>query len=254
MVGKPFQPAVPKSRAASLTTLLLALVLALAIPAGAHHTEAPTPLWDGARAISEFSWGHRSQAFQLDVPPGRPLLHVTAQQSDAIGIRFSLTDPAGASACSNSGSYAGCHITDPIQGRWRFLVDTQWPIYEWDDPIRFSVHTYYNPLPLARFTHDECANVVTVDAYQSSSSVGSIVEYQWTWGEAPVPEWQASTASARAIHAYTRPGTYTIHLAVTDERGEVGWAAATVKILAVKTPLLPPSGGPPVSAGSCAAP
>jgi DNA-binding beta-propeller fold protein YncE len=53
------------------------------------------------------------------------------------------------------------------------------------------------------------------DASSSSSAVGSIVSYQWSFGDGQ----SATTTSPTTSHVYATPGVYTVSLTVTDSAG-----------------------------------
>src|SRR2546423_4401691 len=54
---------------------------------------------------------------------------------------------------------------------------------------------------------------ITFDASGSTDSDGSIVSYSWAFGDG------ATADGVLRVHAYTAPGTYTVALTVTDDRG-----------------------------------
>jgi YVTN family beta-propeller protein len=53
------------------------------------------------------------------------------------------------------------------------------------------------------------------DASSSASAVGSIVRYQWSFGDGQ----SATTTSPTTSHVYAAPGMYTVNLTVTDSAG-----------------------------------
>ncbi len=68
--------------------------------------------------------------------------------------------------------------------------------------------------------------VVSLDASSSSDSDGIIVTYRWTHGD-------GSTGSGKArTHTYELPGTYIVHLTVTDDNGVTDTASQTVQVSA----------------------
>lgn len=71
--------------------------------------------------------------------------------------------------------------------------------------------------------------VVSFSAESSYDSDGSIVSYAWDFGDT----W-SDTGEAPA-HTYTFPGTYTVTLTVTDDKGEVAHATLTITVEAVDT-------------------
>ena len=65
---------------------------------------------------------------------------------------------------------------------------------------------------------------VRADAYDSYDPDGTIVQYDWTFGD------RAGSSGVRAIHTYAAPGTYTITMTVTDNDGLTTSAQRTVII------------------------
>lgn len=73
--------------------------------------------------------------------------------------------------------------------------------------------------PVASFTTAVDGLDVTVDAAASTDPDGSIVSYQWDFGDGSDP---VSSESATSGHGYAKAGTYSITLAVTDDQGLEG--------------------------------
>jgi PKD repeat protein len=89
-----------------------------------------------------------------------------------------------------------------------------------------------NPPPTARFTVDDCPGRLC--AFTSSSTDdGSIASYAWTFGDG------ATSTQPSPQHQYGAPGTYTVTLTVTDNKGATD--ALTRQV--VVNPTDPP--GPP---------
>ena len=70
-----------------------------------------------------------------------------------------------------------------------------------------------NRMPMAVFAYDFEGLEISVDASGSGDADGTIVAYHWSFGDG------TSGAGVTASHAYSRPGTYTVTLTVTDEAG-----------------------------------
>lgn len=78
------------------------------------------------------------------------------------------------------------------------------------DSVTKSFVMQVNEAPVAAFTHSSNGLEVSVDASGSSDSDGSISTYQWDFGD-------GSTGEGRtASHSYSKPGTYSVKLTVTD--------------------------------------
>ena len=71
-----------------------------------------------------------------------------------------------------------------------------------------------NAAPVASFTADGCPDgVCGFDASASSDPDGTIAGYAWDFGD------QTTASGATASHTYTKAGTYTVKLTVTDNGG-----------------------------------
>jgi PKD repeat protein len=66
---------------------------------------------------------------------------------------------------------------------------------------------------------------LTVDGSGSRDSDGSIGSYVWDWGDG-----SAAGSGVRASHTYTRAGSYTVRLTVTDNAGATASATTTATI------------------------
>ena len=65
---------------------------------------------------------------------------------------------------------------------------------------------------------------ITFDASGSTDSDGSIVSYSWAFGDG------ATADGVLRVYAYTAPGTYTVALTVTDDRGAFQRAFVAVEV------------------------
>jgi PKD repeat protein len=70
---------------------------------------------------------------------------------------------------------------------------------------------------------------VSLSASASFDPDGSITHYAWNYGDGWTGE------GATALHTYTMPGTYTVTLAVTDDKGDVSHATLSILVEAVDT-------------------
>ena len=72
-------------------------------------------------------------------------------------------------------------------------------------------------------------SAVTFNASASTAASGRrIVSYSWDFGD---PNDRTAAEGVQASHVYTAPGTYTVTLTVTDDRGRVGTSSRTVTVL-----------------------
>lgn len=77
---------------------------------------------------------------------------------------------------------------------------------------------------------------ITVNGSQSTDSDGSVASYKWYWGDGT-----AAGKGATASHTYTKAGTFTVTLIVTDNRGATGKATTTATVTAPTSQPPPPT-------------
>jgi subtilisin family serine protease len=78
--------------------------------------------------------------------------------------------------------------------------------------------------PDASFTTSYSGTEVTFDAEASSDPDGDALGYAWDFGDG------AGASGAVAVHRYTEPGRFEVELTVTDGRGGVDTATATLPV------------------------
>lgn len=115
----------------------------------------------------------------------------------------------------------GDSLQKKIDGTWYVSVPT--PGFE----NRIEIQTE-NQLPRAVFSFapasPKVAESVLFDAVSSTDSDGTIILYEWKFGDEII----ASSTNATTTHAYTQSGTYTAELTITDNSG--GKALATTSL------------------------
>jgi PKD repeat protein len=87
-----------------------------------------------------------------------------------------------------------------------------------------------NRMPAAAFRYTLSGLAIAVDAAESEDPDGSIVAYDWRFGDGTTGE------GVTASHTYSRPGTYTVSLTVTDDAGAMVGADYVVAPRAVNQP------------------
>jgi len=75
---------------------------------------------------------------------------------------------------------------------------------------------------------------VAFDGTASSDPDGTVNSFAWSFGDA-----SATATGATVTHSFTRPGTYTVQLSVTDDSGSVGTTAQPVTISPVPGVVVP---------------
>ncbi len=108
-----------------------------------------------------------------------------------------------------------------------------------------------NAAPVAALTQaPRGRNAVTVSAAASSDSDGEIVEYVWDFGDG------TSAEGRTADHTYAEPGSYTVTLAVKDDRGAESFTTAQTPVEVSRyafegflAPVKPEPGATVVAAG-----
>jgi PKD repeat protein len=92
-----------------------------------------------------------------------------------------------------------------------------------------------NEFPIARFfanpTSGNAPLTVSFDASSSSDSDGTIVSYQWNFGDG------STGSNVRTSHTYSSKGTYTANLTIQDNDGASSTANATITVNDNKPPV-----------------
>ena len=104
-----------------------------------------------------------------------------------------------------------------------------------------------NQLPTANFTASSTSGppplAVSLNGATSSDPDGSIVAYNWNFGDF------TTGTGAIASHVFNNPGTYPVTLTVTDNRGDT--ASKTINIAVGGAPLVAPTNLQKVGSGCC---
>jgi hypothetical protein len=80
-------------------------------------------------------------------------------------------------------------------------------------------------VPQARISHSCNGVTCTFDASGSSAREGTIVAYEWTFGDG------SKGTTVRATHTYPAAGVYTVYLLVTDDAGRTDYATAHLTLV-----------------------
>jgi PKD repeat protein len=92
------------------------------------------------------------------------------------------------------------------------VTDDDGATSSWTESVYVEV-TVENQPPVASFTYAVSDLTVSVDASGSYDPDGTIVSYDWSWGDG------TTGSGVTATHTYADYGTYTITLTVTDDGG-----------------------------------
>ena len=84
--------------------------------------------------------------------------------------------------------------------------------------------------PVAEFDAETDSLNVTVNASESYDPDGTILYYNWSWGDGN------TSTGVLSVHSYERAGTYTIELNVTDDSGLSAVVTKTVTVIAPQPP------------------
>ena len=113
----------------------------------------------------------------------------------------------------------------------RLLVDdSTLPVAD-QTKIENVIFTYPNQAPVASFVYTPAGpyaqETITFDASASYDPDGSIVSYQWDFGDGNI----TTVTTSIITHAYEDCGDYTVTLTVTDNEGLTGYISQTVTVI-----------------------
>jgi PKD repeat protein len=83
--------------------------------------------------------------------------------------------------------------------------------------------------PTADFTSSCSRLECSFDGSASSDPDGTIVSYEWDWGDGTEPS-VLGTGNATSAHTYAKPGTYMVTLTVTDDDGLTNTTSHTATV------------------------
>ncbi|HKW72471.1 MAG TPA: PKD domain-containing protein [Candidatus Dormibacteraeota bacterium] len=167
-----------------------------------------------AQATFSTTWPGSDVVMTLVSPSGRTITRSTSA-SDV----YHLLGP----------TYEVFSVTNPEAGTW--TVEMKGTNVSADgETVRLST-TQSLPVnlpPIARFTssvtNGTAPLAVAFDATGSSDPDGTVTDYSWDFGDG------SAGTGATPSHVFTKPGTYSVHLTVTDNGGAQGFATADVLV------------------------
>jgi PKD repeat protein len=109
------------------------------------------------------------------------------------------------------------------------VTDNQGASHSLQQPV---VVLAQNAAPTAAFSFEVSDFAVSVDGAASSDSDGSIVSYQWGFGDG------ATASGATADHTYAAAGAYPVTLTVTDDGGATGQVTRQVVVSEPGAPVV----------------
>ncbi|MGN6607604.1 MAG: PKD domain-containing protein [Jatrophihabitans sp.] len=140
-----------------------------------------------------------------------------------VGYSWDFGDgSAGASAVTPSHTYANAgtyHVTLTVTDNGGAQNSTTQDV---------TVTLPPNQPPTASFTSKVSQLAATFDGSGSSDPDGTVVSYAWDYGDN-----SPAGSGVTSQHLYAAPGTYTVTLTVTDNRGGTGTTVHTVTVTAV---------------------
>ncbi len=189
--------------------------------------------WMGSIAIN--ADGDIALGYSRSSSTMNPSIYMTGQTADQSGtgvmnIAETLLHAGGGSqsGASRWGDYSKMAV-DPVDGSFWFTTEYYEATGSFDFNTRISQFILddgagggNNP-PTASFSSS--CTVLTCDFTDASvDSDGSVVSWDWTFGDG------ASSTDQNPSHTYAANGTYTVSLTVTDDMGATGTTSASVTV------------------------
>jgi PKD repeat protein len=138
---------------------------------------------------------------------------------DGVRVDYGLTPLSAGGAC-------GCSIVLPFSGGNHVIIVSAY---------NSSGETASAPLTIGPTANaggpysGQSGTALAVNASGSSAPTGSLVSYDWHWGDGSS---DTQSSSPQASHTYTASGTFTITLTVTDNAGATSQATTTATVQA----------------------
>ena len=151
-------------------------------------------------AIASYEWEFGDGTTGTGVKPSHPYA-----QGGTYQVKLTVTDNAGATATTAQSLTV---IAPPV-----------------------------NSLPTATFAKTSSGLTINVDGSDSSDADGTIVKYDWDFGDGTTD----ATSGASAVHTYAGAGTYSVKLTVTDNNDGTGQATQSVSVIAPPPANVPPT-------------
>lgn len=178
---------------------------------------------DAVFGINRSEWLWYGSIFKVDLEGNIP--------SDAYEVEEWQVDPP--QTWSNV-TYENIEISHFSPEEWDpTFVDGDMPVTLQNEPKVATVFEYIpNKPPVVSFTYSPENPVVgqdvTFDASESHDPDGSIVSYEWDFGDGS----KETTTSPTIQHSYSSAGTYTVTLTVTDNGGLTHSTSVQVEVTA----------------------
>jgi len=189
-------------------------------------------IYEGTWEYPSFSWDDYGSLLGV----------ITEQGERSIEINPNIINTEGYTTftilCSNHFSTPGsdgvCTLS-PEGNPWPACEELKWSefvgLYDYYPKIKYAYHTCNEKVPTASFIYSPenplVKEEITFDASSSSDSDGTIVSYEWDFGDENIGE------GIQITHPYAKAGNYTVTLTVTDNDG---LKDSLSKVITVKSP------------------
>ena len=164
------------------------------------------------------------------------------------GERRYVSNCAGCHGNDGSGGFVGEDVRGDGHETWHAISEESSMNYlgcltgtDVDQLAAFLDHPVANDAPVANAGGPYAGTIaapVTFDGSSSTDTDGSIVSWQWSFGDG------GTAAGASVTHAYTSAGTFNVTLTVTDDDGRTDTATTTATISDMSLLPVADPGGP----------